>query len=165
MLKDILSDLPTKYSTDFLYDFFMPLVNSYKSVSVVMYPLERATNTYIDRPNRVLANCPLRVNLETLEVQVNFPESIVRKLPKVFTGIWRKSTAEGSIADGFLAKNRVVYASDAENTNHLLLSHSADGTITTIINNNEEHHTLPEGFTTIKFGDYEVKCVDGEIKF
>lgn len=42
----------------------------------------------------------------------------------VFNGIWRKTIAEGSIADGFLAKNRVVYATDANKQNHLLLSHN-----------------------------------------
>lgn len=41
MLKDILTDLPSKFSTDFIYDFFIPLVNSYKSVSIVMIPVDR----------------------------------------------------------------------------------------------------------------------------
>lgn len=54
MLKDILGDLPNKYSIDFIYDFFMPLINSYKSVPVILQPYSRDMKLYIIEPTKVL---------------------------------------------------------------------------------------------------------------
>ena len=62
ILRDILTDLPTKYSTEFVYDFFIPLVNSYKSIPIVLLPTSRGANMYLDKPNRVLTSSPIAVN-------------------------------------------------------------------------------------------------------
>lgn len=90
MLKDILTDLPTKYSTEFIYDFLIPLVNSYKTVPLVLLPVQRSTNMYIDRPTGVIAECPVHANSERLDVEAKFPASEVSKLPDIFRGAWRK---------------------------------------------------------------------------
>lgn len=68
MLKDTLTFLPSKFSTDFIYDFFIPLVNSFKAVSIVMLPIDRNTSLYIDRPNRIISKCPVHANNNLIEV-------------------------------------------------------------------------------------------------
>ena len=47
MLKELLTDLPSKYSLEFLYDFFMPLINSYKSIPIVLQPYGRESKVYL----------------------------------------------------------------------------------------------------------------------
>lgn len=94
MLKELLTDLPTKYSTEFIYDFFIPLVNSYKSVSLVLLPVERTTNRFIERPSVVIPHCPIHANLERLSVESKFSKCEVSKLPDVFRGVWSKVPKE-----------------------------------------------------------------------
>lgn len=64
MLKDILGDLPNKYSIDFVYDFFIPLVNSYKSVPTILQPYSRDEKLYLLEPTKVLAQKPIKINLQ-----------------------------------------------------------------------------------------------------
>ena len=157
MLKEVLTDLPTKYSTEFIYDFLIPLVNSYKSVSLVLLPVERSTNMFIDRPNLVIPQCPIRANSERLEVQSKFPQSEVQKLPEVFRGVWRKITKEKAIANSFLARGNILYAEDATASNRILMQLNSAGKITTIINDKHEQHERPEGFNSLQIGEYEIK--------
>lgn len=88
MLKDILTELPTKYSTEFIYEFFMPLVNSYKSVPVVLQPYSRDEKIYLARPNKILEKEPLKVNNYRNLVSKKFISSDVKNVINKIGDFW-----------------------------------------------------------------------------
>jgi hypothetical protein len=56
-----------------------------------------------------------------------------------------------------------MYAEDSSGSNRLLLQLAEDGKLSTIINDKHEQHYMPEGFSSLKVGDYDIKGTDTDI--
>lgn len=121
MLKDILSEFSNKYEIDFVFDFFFPLINSYKSIPLILQPYSRESQLYLYDATKILNKDQIKINSYKEDIEDKFLTKEVKSIINKIGEYWVLSANHTD----FPNKAKILYI-ESENPVKNILVHIED---------------------------------------